>query len=189
MKLNNKLFKENKAITLVALVITIVILLILAGISIAQLTGNGLFENAKLAKEKSENAQKLEDDTLGDYESKIGEYIDGTRNENAENYSQNETEIGTWIDGKKLYRKVYIQSTSNPIDISHLNYDYIQVSSRIYFKYIPDNNYYWRETYCVNATNMFMEYINYTTNTLVYAVGSNMVAEKIITIVEYTKNG
>ena len=49
MKILNK---KNKGITLVALVITIIILLILAGISIAQLTGNGLFENAKLAKEK-----------------------------------------------------------------------------------------------------------------------------------------
>ena len=37
--------KEQKGITLVALVITIIILLILAGISIATLTGeNGLFK-------------------------------------------------------------------------------------------------------------------------------------------------
>ena len=51
----------------------IVILLILAGISIAQLTGNGLFKNAKLAKEKSDNAQRLENDILLDYEKKINE--------------------------------------------------------------------------------------------------------------------
>ena len=103
MKIVNR---KNKGITLVALVITIVILLILAGISIAQLTGNGLFKNAKLAKEKSENAQKLEDKTLGDYESKIGDYIDGTRNENENNYSKEEQVIGTWIDGTTIYSKV-----------------------------------------------------------------------------------
>ena len=41
----------NRGITLVALIVTIIILLILAGISIASLTGNRLFEKAKLAKE------------------------------------------------------------------------------------------------------------------------------------------
>ena len=51
---------KNKGITLVALVITIIILLILAGISIATLTGSGLFEKAKLAKEQSEERQKEE---------------------------------------------------------------------------------------------------------------------------------
>ena len=76
MKLE-KTYEKSKGITLVALVITIVILLILAGISIAQLTGNGLFENAKLAKEKYENAQDLENSILDDYDNKINS-ITGT---------------------------------------------------------------------------------------------------------------
>lgn len=43
--------KNNKGITLIALVITIIILLILAGISIAMLTGeNGLLTKANTAK-------------------------------------------------------------------------------------------------------------------------------------------
>ena len=71
---------ESKGITLVALVITIIILLILAGITINSLTGSGLFDKVKLAKEESENAEKLENKTLGEYESEIGKYIDGTRN-------------------------------------------------------------------------------------------------------------
>ena len=50
---------KNRGITLVALVITIVILLILAGITIWQLTGNGLFGKAQLAKEKQEDEQAL----------------------------------------------------------------------------------------------------------------------------------
>ena len=101
-----KLKKENKGITLVALVLTIIVLLILAGISIVQLKGNGLFENAKIAKEKTQEEQKKEDKTLSDYESKIGQYIDGTRNVSENNYSTEEKVIGTWIDGKPLYRKV-----------------------------------------------------------------------------------
>ena len=47
MKVN---FKREKGITLVALVVTIVILLILAGISISTLTQTGLFGKVKLAK-------------------------------------------------------------------------------------------------------------------------------------------
>lgn len=70
---------KNRGITLVALVITIIILLILAGISIATLTGSGLFEKARLAEQKSKNAQEKEDATLGDYENKIAQYIDGSR--------------------------------------------------------------------------------------------------------------
>ena len=45
--------KKYKGITLIALVITIVILLILAGITIASLTQTGLFTKAKEAKEKT----------------------------------------------------------------------------------------------------------------------------------------
>ena len=47
-----ELLKNKKGITLIALVITIIILLILGGIAIATLTGeNGLFARAKQAKE------------------------------------------------------------------------------------------------------------------------------------------
>ena len=56
--------KENKAITLVALVVTIIILLVIAGITIATLGGeNGLFARVKLGKERyaiSEAKEKLE---------------------------------------------------------------------------------------------------------------------------------
>ena len=44
---------ENKGITLIALVITIIILLILAGITITQITGRGLFGKAEIAKQKT----------------------------------------------------------------------------------------------------------------------------------------
>lgn len=53
--------KNSKGITLVALIITIIILLILAGISIATLTNTRLFKNVKLAKEKEEISQALEE--------------------------------------------------------------------------------------------------------------------------------
>lgn len=74
----------NKGITLVALVITIIILLILAGVAITALTQTGLFENAKQAKNAMENAQTKENATLEDYVNKIDGKISGNR-ENIEN--------------------------------------------------------------------------------------------------------
>ena len=58
------LSKKNKGITLVALVITIVILLILAGISISALTNTGIFGKAKDAQTKSALAEAKEKMTL-----------------------------------------------------------------------------------------------------------------------------
>ena len=51
--------QNNKGITLIALVITIVVLLILAGVSIATLTGeNGILTQASNAKKVTEEAAK-----------------------------------------------------------------------------------------------------------------------------------
>ncbi len=53
--------KRNKGITLIALVVTIIVLLILAGISIAMLTGqNGILNRASEAQEKTGTAQTEE---------------------------------------------------------------------------------------------------------------------------------
>ena len=50
---------SNKGITLIALVITIIVLLILAGVSIAMLTGeNGVLTKATEAKDQTEIAQE-----------------------------------------------------------------------------------------------------------------------------------
>ena len=56
-----KMTQRNGGITLIALVITIIVLLILAGVSIATLTGpNGLITRANQAKEATEQAEKDE---------------------------------------------------------------------------------------------------------------------------------
>ena len=79
-KLNLRLKeKSTKGITLIALVITIVILLILAGVGIAMLTGdNGILTQAQNAKEKTEKASELEGIQLAvlGSETKNNEYLD-----------------------------------------------------------------------------------------------------------------
>lgn len=80
-------FKENRGITLIALIITIIILLILAGITIASLTNSGLFSKTQQAKQETENAQAEENAILSEYEQWLANYIgdgitsDGTETE------------------------------------------------------------------------------------------------------------
>ena len=68
------LSKSNKGITLVALVITIIDLLILAGISISALNNTWIFQEAKDAQKVSENVEKEQRETLGEYEKELNKY-------------------------------------------------------------------------------------------------------------------
>ena len=67
--------RRNKGITLIALVVTIIVLLILAGISIAMLIGQkGILNRAAEAKEKTGVAQEDESQKLKGYEDTINQY-------------------------------------------------------------------------------------------------------------------
>ena len=69
--------RRNKGITLIALVVTIIVLLILAGISIVMLTGqNGILNRAAEAKEKTRVAQEDENEKLQGYEKIINQYAE-----------------------------------------------------------------------------------------------------------------
>lgn len=62
------MFKKERGITLVALVVTIVVLLILAGVSISLVLGeNGLINKAKKAKTDYENAANYESGILDEH--------------------------------------------------------------------------------------------------------------------------
>ena len=64
--------RKQTGITLIALVITVIVLLILAGVTIAALSGdNGILTKAKEAKEKTEQAQKDEEKILSEMESTL----------------------------------------------------------------------------------------------------------------------
>ena len=70
--------KQKKGITLIALVITIIVLLILAGISIAMLTGeNGILTQAQRAKTETENAATNEQARLDEYNQIMDNWISG----------------------------------------------------------------------------------------------------------------
>ena len=126
---------KRKGITLISLVITIILILILAGITISILLNNGIMDKAKFAKEQYANAQQGEIQDMDSVSNEIDNILNnvttvGTRNQNANNYSTDEQVIGTWIDGKKLYRKVYQATTPTTssdrvtlVDTTNLNID------------------------------------------------------------------
>ena len=70
--------KETKGITLISLVITIIIVLILATISIQSLTNTGLFAKAKEASDKTAAAEENQAKILNEYEDVLNQYVSRT---------------------------------------------------------------------------------------------------------------
>ena len=87
-KLRKKIFKSTKGITLIALVVTIIILLILAGVSIAMLTGNnGILSQAGRAKDRTREEgarEKIQLEVMGAYD-KYGDIDLGKLKTNLDN--------------------------------------------------------------------------------------------------------
>lgn len=98
--------KNKKGITLIALVITIIVLLILAGVSIAMLTGeNGILTQASKAKREQEYSSVVEGIKLA-----VNEYI--TEKETGETTQ-------SFIDWLKAEEREYIND-ANEIQVSNL---------------------------------------------------------------------
>ena len=125
--------KNEVGITLVALIVTIIILLILAGISIQGLTQTGLFEKANQSKRTTENSQEEENIILGSYENKINEIVDSSTRENNSAQQQPNSQntmsgeehfIGEYyFNGKPIYEKtIYINSLSNKAGMKDYNH-------------------------------------------------------------------
>lgn len=68
------MLKGQKGITLVALVVTIIVLIILAGISISLILGdNGIITKAKEAKNAQANAEAHENGTFQSFEGQMND--------------------------------------------------------------------------------------------------------------------
>ena len=108
--------KREKGITLVALVITIVILLILAGIAIAALTGNnGLFSRAQQAKEETIKSQLKEEITMAIQEIQAEELPKG-----------NNVTLETLADGQleEKLEDITVELEDDKINGEYKNYEY-----------------------------------------------------------------
>ena len=126
--------EKNKGITLIALVVTIVVLIILAGISISMLTGeNGIITQAQKAKEETEIGKEKEMVSLAVSSLKGQGYVTGENFLTSENLQKEMDEIAgkdkTLVTGTTILtvlfresnREYYINSKGEfvePIDYS-----------------------------------------------------------------------
>ena len=107
--------KSNKGITLIALVVTIVVLLILAGVSISMLTGeNGIITQAQNAKERTEIGEEKEAISVAYSGAKIKkEGTDVTANDMQEEFNQNGTKANAsgniYVQFTESKRWYYVQ--------------------------------------------------------------------------------
>lgn len=107
-------------------------------------------------------------------------------------YSSDEVEIGTWIDGSKIYRKVVTYSgaiSSSPFEIncSALNIDIITVYN-ISVKKNDGATYFIPYAHSIDTRNNIQAYYSGTRKVLSLngaIIDSN---SKVIAILEYTKN-
>lgn len=121
---------ENKGITLIALIITIIILIILAGVSIAKLTGQGLFGRADEAKLKTKRAQISEWLNLKLMEEQ-SKNIQGTPEDIIKATWQNVTENKNELS--KMGKNVKIKDVSNEENGKTVDvYFYVVVDGDIY---------------------------------------------------------
>ena len=145
--------KKNKGITLIALVITIIVLLILAGVSIATLTGqNGILTQAQNAAEKTEVASAKEQaqmDILA---------WQSDRLEKGESTNLNNSIIKEILTGKDYVGTVGDESFTTKNGEYEIPYtdlyspdkvelpEGLQVGSTVYYN--PDGTYEWKSKYC-----------------------------------------
>lgn len=72
------MFKKQQGITLVALVITVIVLLILAGVALSMISGeNGIFQKATNAANKYNQAALDEKNAMDNYVTYINTYTNG----------------------------------------------------------------------------------------------------------------
>ena len=144
--------KNNKGITLIALVITIIVLLILAGVTIAALSGdNGILKRATEAKEQTNQKNDEETEKIGGYESTIDQYVDGNGGGSGGGTGTNFTNVNT--------------SDSNPAGAVPANSTVVEADANkgIVIKDKNNNEWVWIE---VPKTTVFADLTIGTTGTL-----------------------
>lgn len=135
-----KIYNTNKGITLISLIITILVLIILAGVSISLLDGdNGTVKKAGDAKEEYETALKKEENELSKWQDRIDAYLSNNGNENTnvkiaqiiepKNYGDPIKYSANGIENWKIFYNdgtyVYIIATD------YLENEYLPVNARV----------------------------------------------------------
>ena len=116
--------KQVKGITLIALVVTIIVLLILAGVAISLTIGqNGIFARAQNAVNVYEQATTNEQSELGKAEGLIDEYLNGNGGNQGGGSGGGEYNTGTTVEEAKNQNKPFEDTTTiiddleNPVTV------------------------------------------------------------------------
>lgn len=166
--MRNREKQTNDGITLIALVITIIVLLILAGVTIATLTGdNGILTRAQEARMKTEEAQSEEETDLSRIESSMNSYLneydkwDGTSISEPTIEDETDIYIYTCAELKWLSDKVnngetftgYTVHLMNNLDFGAKKENEIwETENNEKIKWIPVGSYNNDSSYRLNAT-------------------------------------
>jgi len=145
--------KRNKGITLIALVITIVVLIILAGVAISLSIGeNGIFNKAKYASEMYSNEQENEKIEIGKYPNSIDEYVDGGRGAYEDGYKKGQ-------ESAKIVRQVITSFKYSGHDVaedwaSSENPYYGYGTKQIDVTQIPNYDKLTKDNFCIELNNI-----------------------------------
>ena len=112
-----QILKRNKGITLVALIITIIILLILAGVSLSFVFNGGILDKAQSAINEYESASKKEQDLLDE----IDKYIENELGGSSVDDNKNEPNPPELMEG--MTTGVYWDENGNEVTVTDDNKD------------------------------------------------------------------
>lgn len=195
MKILNK-----SGVTLIALIITIIVLLILAGVTLNFVLGdNSIISKALLAKEKTNLSQDDEIDKLSNLEKELENYNTSTsRTEpSASSYntmSANEHFTGEYyFDGKPIYAKtIYINSLPNATIKSYNhnaeNVDTIWIDVSKCFSFASNTNLTFPfPSVTTNASSYNFEIQQIGKDSVFLRTGQNRSSFKAYITINYTK--
>lgn len=144
-------------------------------------------ENAEIP-----NINKITDDDMNEIKTVVNNNDDIVTN--ATTYSTDEIRVGTWIDGKPIYKKTYITNEntgSSTVDISTLNAKEIMDYNSVCYRKGTNNDYehpyyagdndYFRVFFRTNSASS-----DYPTS-IQYRIASSYSSFKITTTIYYTK--
>ena len=152
-------------------------------------------ENAEIP-----NINKVTDNDMNEIKTVVNNNDDelitiNTELTNATTYSTTETVVGTWTDGKPIYRKIIIENVSNGVsssDISNLNIKEIYYYTSVCYRKGQYNNDY-EAPYYIGQDDYFRIFFrtnnissDYPTS-IQYRIASSYPSFKIKTTIYYTK--
>lgn len=113
----------------------------------------------------------------------------GDKGDGLEVYSRNEVAVGTWIDGKTIYRKVYkctetiAPDTTKVLDSCNLPTDFNEIVN-LYGKCVADNG---NISMIPGASHFGIYYQKATNKVIVQYQGAGLVVANIMVFLDYTK--